>query len=111
VPDRRYDAVFFGLWLSHVPPERFESFWSMVAGCLGEGGRVLFVDDHHRTLDELIEGEPSTVRRTLKNGTIYRAVKVPHTPTDLERRLRELGWDITVSQSAGPFYWGSGTRG
>src|SRR5690348_4261353 len=21
-PDRRYDVVFFGFWLSHVPPER-----------------------------------------------------------------------------------------
>jgi hypothetical protein len=25
-PDRRYDVVFFGFWLSHVPFERFESF-------------------------------------------------------------------------------------
>ena len=30
-PDRRYDVVFFGFWLSHVPPERFASFWSLVA--------------------------------------------------------------------------------
>jgi SAM-dependent methyltransferase len=30
-PDRRYDVVFFGFWLSHVPAERFESFWSLVA--------------------------------------------------------------------------------
>src|SRR5829696_6237994 len=29
-PDRRYDVVFFGFWLSHVPLERFESFWSLV---------------------------------------------------------------------------------
>lgn len=33
-PDRRYDVVFFGFWLSHVPPERFASFWSLVADCL-----------------------------------------------------------------------------
>ena len=25
-PDAAYDAVFFGFWLSHVPPERFEAF-------------------------------------------------------------------------------------
>jgi hypothetical protein len=25
-PDRRYDVVFFGFWLSHVPAERFASF-------------------------------------------------------------------------------------
>jgi trans-aconitate methyltransferase len=30
-PDRRYDVVFFGFWLSHVPAERFASFWSVVS--------------------------------------------------------------------------------
>jgi trans-aconitate methyltransferase len=25
-PDRRYDVVFFGFWLSHVPPGHFEPF-------------------------------------------------------------------------------------
>src|SRR5262245_57964168 len=28
-PDRRYDAVFFAFWISHVPPEWFESFWAL----------------------------------------------------------------------------------
>src|SRR5437763_6407889 len=56
-PDRRYDVVFFGFWLSHVPPERFASFWSLVADCLQPGGRVFFVDDGYRTGEELIEGE------------------------------------------------------
>ena len=49
VPDRRYDVVFFGFWLSHVPPGRFESFWTLVAGCLKEDGRVFFADDAYRT--------------------------------------------------------------
>ena len=25
-PDAAYDAVLFGFWISHVPPERFEAF-------------------------------------------------------------------------------------
>ncbi|MGH9288142.1 MAG: class I SAM-dependent methyltransferase [Acidimicrobiales bacterium] len=25
-PDRRYDAIFFGFWLSHVPPITFDEF-------------------------------------------------------------------------------------
>jgi hypothetical protein len=53
-PDRRYDVVFFAFWLSHVPPERFESFWALVAECLTPGGRVFFVDDSHRTGEELV---------------------------------------------------------
>jgi SAM-dependent methyltransferase len=55
-PDRRYDVVFIGFWLSHVPAERFESFWSLVADCLKPDGRVFFADDAYRTPDELVEG-------------------------------------------------------
>ena len=110
-PDRRYDVVFFGFWLSHVPVERFEAFWSLVDDCLAPGGRVFFADDAHRTPDELIEGEASsTIRRRLNDGSAHRAVKVPHEPRQLEARLAELGWKITVTQTSGPFFWGAGSR-
>ncbi len=42
-PDAAYDAVFFGFWLSHVPPERFERFRDLVRSALRPGGRVFFV--------------------------------------------------------------------
>ena len=110
-PDRRFDVVFFGFWLSHVPDERFASFWSLVADCLEPAGRVFFADDADRTPDELVEGpSSSTIRRQLPDGTAYRLVKVPYRPADLERRLRRLGWDIKVASTAGPFYWGAGRR-
>ena len=111
VPDRRYDVVFIGFWLSHVPLERFDSFWTLVADCLKEDGRVFFADDAYRTPDELIEGPwSSTIRRRLDDGTSYRIVEVPHQPPDLEERLRRLGWNITVTSTSGPFYWGAGGR-
>jgi demethylmenaquinone methyltransferase/2-methoxy-6-polyprenyl-1,4-benzoquinol methylase len=110
-PDRRYDVVFIGFWLSHVPAERFESFWSLVADCLRPGGRVFFADDAYRTPDELVEGpSSSTIRRQLPDGTAYRLVKMPHRPADLEGQLRRLGWDIKVTSTAGPFFWGAGRR-
>jgi SAM-dependent methyltransferase len=111
-PDRRYDVVFIGFWLSHVPAGRFGSFWSMVAAALAPGGRVLFVDDRYRTPEELIEGPASsTIRRSTPAGQAYRIVKVPYEPAALERQLRELGWDITVTPTSGPFFWGAGCRG
>src|SRR5204862_1615704 len=110
VPDRRYDVVFFGFWLSHVPPERFESFWSLVSDCLETGGRVFFVDDGYRTPDELISGPSSSIiRRRVNDGTSYRAVKVPYEPKRLEERLAGLGWRVTVTQTSGPFFGGVGT--
>jgi trans-aconitate methyltransferase len=110
-PDRRYDVVFFGFWLSHVPLERFGSFWAMVGDCLKPSGRVAFVDDAYRTADELVEGaQSSTIRRHLKEGTAFRAVKVPHTPQGLQQRLTRLGWNITVTALSGPFFWGAGRK-
>jgi trans-aconitate methyltransferase len=111
VPQRRYDVVFFAFWLSHVPLERFDSFWSLVDQCLKPEGRVLFIDDAYRTPDELIEGRASsTIRRRLRDGTAFRAVKVPHTPAELQERLADIGWRISVHGTAGPFFWGAGGR-
>jgi SAM-dependent methyltransferase len=108
-PDRRYDVVFIGFFLSHVPAERFASFWSLVADSLSPRGRVFFADDAYRTPAELVEGPASaTIRREVPDGSAYRLVKVPHQPEDLEERLRQLGWDIKVTATAGPFYWGEG---
>lgn len=110
-PDRRYDVVFFGFWLSHVPLERFASFWSLVARCLEPGGRVFFVDDAYRTPDELVEGaSSSTILRRLNDGSAHRAVKVPHQPDELEERLARVGWRVEVrATTIGPFYWGAGS--
>jgi SAM-dependent methyltransferase len=110
-PDRQYDVVFMGFWLSHVPAERFESFWTLVDAALAPQGRVFFADDGYRTPEELIEGpSSSTIRRRTPDGTAYRIVKVPYEPAHLGRQLRELGWDITVTSTAGPFFWGAGNR-
>src|SRR5918992_2790855 len=109
--DGRYDVVFFGFWLSHVPLERFESFWSLVSDCLETDGRVFFVDDAYRTPDELIYGDSSSIiRRRSNDGTSYRVVKVPYEPKRLEDRLQGLGWRVTVTPTSGPVFWGVGTR-
>jgi SAM-dependent methyltransferase len=110
-PDRRYDVVFMGCWLSHVPAVRFESFWAKVAAALTPAGRVFFVDDYYRAPEELIEGPASsTIERRTPDGTAYRIVKVPYQPAELEGQLSGLGWAITVTPTAGPFFWGAGTR-
>ena len=110
-PPHRFDVVFFGFWLSHVPLERFEEFWTLVDACLVPGGRVFFVDDGYRTDDELVCGERSaTIRRRLSDGREFRILKVPHEPAALERRLAEIGWSIAVTAVAGTFYLGEGGR-
>jgi hypothetical protein len=71
------------------------------------GKRVRFIQA------DLFTWSPSSsiIRRQIPAGTAYRLVKVPYQPADLEREPQQLGWDIKVSATAGPFYWGAGSRG
>ena len=104
-------AVFFGFWISHVPEDKFTSFWSMVAKALKPGGRVFFFDDNYRPEAELVEGVRSRiVQRKLNDGTPFRVVKIPYEPADLEQRMRDLQWNVKVTGTSGPFYWGTGVR-
>jgi demethylmenaquinone methyltransferase/2-methoxy-6-polyprenyl-1,4-benzoquinol methylase len=103
-----FDMVFFGFFLSHVPPSEFDAFWGVVEGLLVPGGRVFFVDEgrHFEWREDWIDEAAGIVRRPLTDGTVHRAVKVLWRPEDLEARLTELGWDASV-HSEGPFYWGT----
>ena len=110
----RYDACFFGFWLSHVPDERFAEFWDGVGRALRPGGRVFFVDsgigrsDRSHTRDRAHETE----LRQLADGREFRIVKRYHEPPELERRLAELGFRFAVSTTAhGSMIYGSGARG
>ena len=100
-PDGRYDTVFFGFWLSHVPPERFDAFWALVRDCLAPGGRVFFVDGQREptstAVDNELPAEPSTtLDRRLNDGRVFRIVKIFHEPAVLADRLRTLGWEPAV---------------
>jgi demethylmenaquinone methyltransferase/2-methoxy-6-polyprenyl-1,4-benzoquinol methylase len=100
-PDDEYDAVFFGFWLSHVPPARFAAFWDLVRSALRPGGRAFFVDSlgaetpDEKERREKVSGDYTTARR-LNDGREFRIVKVFYDPTDLERRLADLGWRFSV---------------
>jgi demethylmenaquinone methyltransferase/2-methoxy-6-polyprenyl-1,4-benzoquinol methylase len=107
-PEPEWDVVFFGFWLSHVPPPRFDPFWSLVGGLLSPGGRVFLVDEaaHDIWEEDWIDRDAGVVRRELADGDTFRAVKVLWRPADLEARLAGLGWSAQLS-AGGPFYWGS----
>jgi SAM-dependent methyltransferase len=111
-PDRRYDAVFFGFWLSHVPPVTFDEFWALVRSSLQTGGRVAFVDEDDRgTMNDdirLVENVP-VAPRTLRDGRMFDVVKVYWDPTELQDRLSSLGWQVAVRRVGETFLYGSGT--
>jgi demethylmenaquinone methyltransferase/2-methoxy-6-polyprenyl-1,4-benzoquinol methylase len=113
-PEHRYDAVFFGFWLSHVPPTHFDAFWSMVEACLRPGARAGFVDEDDRgtgnEADVSTTGIPAP-RRTLGDGRTFEIVKVFWRPPDLRDRLRALGWHAEVRSVGWTFLYGAARPG
>jgi demethylmenaquinone methyltransferase/2-methoxy-6-polyprenyl-1,4-benzoquinol methylase len=98
-PGERYDLVFFSAWLSHVPPQRFDALWALVADCLTPHGRAFVIDELPAVaaLEHPASGQPApAVHRRLTNGRRFRAVKVLYAPDDLRRRLTALGWEAEV---------------
>jgi demethylmenaquinone methyltransferase/2-methoxy-6-polyprenyl-1,4-benzoquinol methylase len=100
-PERTYDFVFFGHWLSHVPAARFDLFWALVRTCLGDNGRVGFIDEDDRA-EWMDPDRPShdaeVARRTLSDGRHYDIVKVFWSPEVLQCRLQALHWDVRIKR-------------
>jgi demethylmenaquinone methyltransferase/2-methoxy-6-polyprenyl-1,4-benzoquinol methylase len=114
-PEERYDIVFFGFWLSHIPPQRFDSFWQTVADSLNPGGRVFFVDSKYEpasTARDHTLGSPdaAAVLRRLNDGREYRIVKVFYKKDELQQRLNLLGWDAQIDETPKFFLYGQATK-
>jgi SAM-dependent methyltransferase len=107
-PVETYDVVFFSFWLSHVPPERFGHFWTLVRSALAPGGRVFFIDNlaspEAAALDPEHPGpDAGSVTRHLSDGRAFQIWKVLHRPKQLQVELAKLGWEPTVHR-AGHFF-------
>jgi demethylmenaquinone methyltransferase/2-methoxy-6-polyprenyl-1,4-benzoquinol methylase len=127
-PARRYDVVFFSFWLSHVPPARFDWFWSLVDAALAPGGRVFFLDNaapfeaivsefpqlaqEGRVRASWASGHVSDAvnHRRLEDGRTFNVIKVFYEPEELASRLADLGWSASVARTPTFFLHGSATR-
>ncbi|HKD95670.1 MAG TPA: class I SAM-dependent methyltransferase [Gaiellaceae bacterium] len=110
-PAERFDLVFFSFWLSHVPEERFDEFWSLVRAALDPGGRVFLVDsgagDTAHTGTDQVDGEET---RALADGRTFRIVKRRWAPDELAERVLPLGFELELHDTAnGHFLYGGGS--
>jgi demethylmenaquinone methyltransferase/2-methoxy-6-polyprenyl-1,4-benzoquinol methylase len=113
-PDRTYDVCFFGFWLSHVPEERFKTFWEKVRRAVGSEGRVFFIDslrtEKASAIDHTLpDQDEETMLRRLADGREYRIVKRFHEPEPLRQRLASLGWNAAVRTTSEFFIYGQAT--
>jgi SAM-dependent methyltransferase len=112
-PDDAYDVVFFGFWLSHVPPGRFAAFWDLVRSAIRPGGRAFFVDSlgpeapaEKRRLGW--NPEDHTMLRRLNDGREFRIFKIFYDPVGLEAGLADLGWCFSVRKTENHLLYGFG---
>jgi SAM-dependent methyltransferase len=109
-PEGPVDIVFFSFWLSHVPEARFDEFWALVRSAVRPDGRVFLIDSGagdtaHTGTDRA--GEEET--RSLSDGRSFRIVKRRWPPVELAERVRLLGFDLQLRDTAnGHFLYGGG---
>ena len=108
---RRYDALFFSFWLSHVPVDRFAAFWQRVASALAPGGAAYLIDSAFDTMstakDHAVPREDAgVVTRKLNDGREFRIVKLFYRPQELAAKLSALGWQADIRQTEHYFIHG-----
>jgi SAM-dependent methyltransferase len=111
---RRYDHIFFGFFLSHVPPHMLDGLWERLARWLAPGGRVSFCDDapgvdrRPSNPGAFIDDDPEWAhRRRLHDGREFTIVKVCHAPETLVTWLAERGWHADVRRTGDEFIFGT----
>lgn len=113
-PETTYDFVFFGFWLSHVPPARLDDFLATVKRALNPGGTLFLVDSYRNQGAEAHDnprlpdaGHIHT--RNLKSGDSFNIVKVFYQPDSLQQTLTAHGFQATVTHTPDYFLYGEAT--
>jgi len=113
-PDRQYDFVFFGFWLSHVPSKLFSSFWALVRDCLKPEGRFFFIDSikepQSTAVDHVLhlEDDKETLIRRLNDGREFQIYKLFYHAEELQSKLEAEGFKADVKETPTFFLYGSG---
>ncbi len=113
-PTERYDVIALPFWLTHVPPARFEQFWSFIRGALTPRGRVFLMDNlrtkHGIAIDHDLPGLGERVAIRRRGGREHRVFKTFYTPVSLTERLNGLGWETDLRATREFFLYGSAQR-
>lgn len=91
-----FDSCFAGFWWSHVPRGRLEGFLLQLHQRLGDGARVMFLDNRYvegsSTPIARIDGEGNTYqRRRLEDGSEYEVLKNFPSAIEIKERLLATG--------------------
>ncbi|MEP6972937.1 MAG: class I SAM-dependent methyltransferase [Actinomycetota bacterium] len=107
----RFDLIFAGFFLSHVPPSRWSAFWEKVASWLAPEGVLAFVDDvagpgRPRSGDRVVGGPDHAHIRRLDQDE-FTIVKRFFSPDELARAFADVGLHAVVGTTGEHFLYGA----
>jgi len=110
-PDQTYDLVFFGFFLSHVPPDRVDPFLSAAAQAVKPGGTLCIIDEPAGG-QQLSgpTGEDSRQSRTLLDGRTYTIIKEYYDPLAIKAKLEQRGFAAIKVRQSDYFFMLTATR-
>lgn len=114
-PERAYDLVLFGFWLSHVPPDKLDSFLTAVSRAVKPGGRLFIVDSRPADTSsaknhQAYEAESILHVRKLNDGREFTIYKIFYEPELLRGKLAAFGFDADVRVTDNYFIYATATR-
>ena len=114
-PVQEYDLVFFGFWLSHVPPERLSPFLERISRAVRPGGYVVIIDQYAPTEEDrqiIKEGEVGALyaERPLRDGRTFTIVKVFYDVITLQEKFTNLGFESVVHKLDDSYFFFSARR-
>lgn len=114
-PDHQYDLVFMAFWMSHVPPDKFDSFMDTVRRATKPGGSIFMIDsrpDQTSTAHDHQAYQPEDIYHTrkLNDGREFNIVKVFYQPDMLEYKLAAHGFEAKMQQTERYFWYARGTK-
>lgn len=111
--EEKFDAVFFGFWISHVPRDLFPDFIQSVANHLRPGGQFFFVDNCKQpeaAAPHVVELNGEFMTRKLSNGKTSTIVKNYYTNDEIAAACTNSGLTVQVFETPTLFQYGIGMR-
>jgi SAM-dependent methyltransferase len=101
------DALFAGFWLSHVPRNRTQEFFTVARRWLRPGGRLALIDslpDPQSGARDHPAPDGDLALRRLDDGREFTILKVHRSPEEIAAALADTGFESIETATTGRFF-------
>ena len=114
-PERQYDGIFVGYFLSHVPAATYDRFLAKIGAALKPGGLFAMIDGRREERSSSSDQPPpppetEVMTRRLNSGQTYQIIKRYDDPSPFTSALDQVGIDADVRTTATHFIYATGRK-